>query len=93
MTPPVVYDYAKDWVYDQYAPWTKMAQIKNDPKQPKARLFVPPLKDWFFYRGDKVQILTGKDAGKQGLISAIIKQRNWVFVQGLNCVCILSLDI
>jgi hypothetical protein len=34
----------------------------------------------------KVEILTGKDAGKQGIVNAIIKQRNWVFVEGLNCV-------
>jgi len=30
--------------------------------------------------------MRGKDAGKQGLINGIIKQRNWVFVSGLNCV-------
>ena len=28
--------------------------------------------------------MTGKDAGKQGLINGVIKQRNWVFVEGLN---------
>ncbi|CAF0775351.1 unnamed protein product [Brachionus calyciflorus] len=85
MTPPVIYNYTKDWVFDEYAPWTKMAQIKNDPRKQRSTLIVPPLREWFFFRGDKVQIMTGKDAGKQGLINAIIKQRNWVFVSGLNC--------
>jgi ribosomal protein L24 len=35
----------------------------------------------------KVQIMNGKDAGKQGSVVGIVKERNWVFVQGLNCVC------
>ena len=45
-----------------------------------------PLKDWHFYRGDRVEIMIGKDAGKQGIVNSVIKQRNWVFVTGLNCV-------
>ena len=84
MTPPVVYDYNKDWVYDQHAPWTKLAQMNNNSKQRKERVIVPPLKEWLFFRGDKVQIMTGKDTGRQGIINAVIRQRNWVFVQGLN---------
>jgi len=35
----------------------------------------------------QVEILVGKDKGKQGLINCIIKERNWVYVEGLNCVC------
>jgi large subunit ribosomal protein L24 len=35
----------------------------------------------------QVQIVAGKDAGKQGIVNGIIRQRNWIFVQGLNCVC------
>ena len=31
-------------------------------------------------------LLAGKDSGKIGEISAIIKERNWVFVNGLNIV-------
>ncbi len=34
--------------------------------------------------------MKGKDAGKQGLVNAVIKQRNWVFVAGLNCVSCLG---
>lgn len=30
--------------------------------------------------------MTGKDAGKVGTVVGVIKQRNWVIVQGLNCV-------
>lgn len=31
-----------------------------------------------------MQILNGRDKGKQGLINQIIEERNWVFVEGLN---------
>lgn len=27
----------------------------------------------------------GRDKGKQGFISQVIQERNWVFVEGLNC--------
>ncbi|KAI0232295.1 putative 39S ribosomal protein L24, mitochondrial [Lamellibrachia satsuma] len=33
----------------------------------------------------KVEVLVGKDKGKFGVISSIIKERNWVYVEGLNC--------
>ncbi|GFO05267.1 mitochondrial ribosomal protein l24 [Plakobranchus ocellatus] len=32
-----------------------------------------------------VQILKGIDRGKQGLVCAIIRERNWCYVEGLNC--------
>lgn len=87
MTPTVVYDYNKDWVYDENAPWTTAAADKNDPSSNRNKQVqvVLPLKDWTFYRGDRVEVTCGKDAGKQGIINGIVKQRNWVFVEGLNC--------
>jgi ribosomal protein L24 len=36
----------------------------------------------------QVEILVGKDKGKIGAVNSIIKERNWVFVEGLNCVSI-----
>lgn len=33
-----------------------------------------------------MEILIGKDAGKQGLVNQVIRARNWVFVEGLNTV-------
>ena len=30
--------------------------------------------------------MIGKDQGKHGLVNSIIKERNWVYVEGLNCV-------
>lgn len=40
---------------------------------------------WSFFRGDRVELLVGRDKGKQGIISQIIQERNWVIVDGLNC--------
>lgn len=56
ITPPVVYNYTKNWVYDENAPWTMKAQMLNDPQNPQKvqHKLVPPLREWFFYRGDKV---------------------------------------
>lgn len=32
----------------------------------------------------QVEVLTGRDKGKQGIVSAVIQERNWVVVEGLN---------
>lgn len=40
----------------------------------------------------QVEILTGKDRGKQGIINSVVMERNWCFVEGLNCVSILRLS-
>lgn len=32
----------------------------------------------------QVEILIGKDKGKQGIVKEIIQERNWVIVEGLN---------
>lgn len=39
---------------------------------------------WSYFRGDRVQVLTGPDKGKQGIISQVIEERNWVIVEGMN---------
>ncbi len=49
--------------------------------------YVQPIRDedWMWFRGDRVELLTGKDKGKQGYICYIVQERNWVYVEGLNC--------
>ena len=37
----------------------------------------------------QVEILVGKDKGKQGVINCIIKERNWCYIEGLNCVSMI----
>lgn len=34
----------------------------------------------------QVEVLEGKDAGKQGKVVQVIRQRNWVVLEGLNTV-------
>lgn len=42
------------------------------------------LANWVFFRGDRVEVLVGRDAGKQGIVTQVIQERNWVIVEGLN---------
>lgn len=46
---------------------------------------VPP-DEWLFNVGDTVEILAGKDKGKQGQIIQVIEQANIIIVGGLNCI-------
>lgn len=66
-------------------PWTAQFRQQNAPGTLSKKVFVEPIKDWSFFRGDRVEILVGKDKGKQGIIKQIIQERNWVIVEGLNC--------
>ncbi|XP_029646497.1 probable 39S ribosomal protein L24, mitochondrial isoform X5 [Octopus sinensis] len=83
----VQFDY-KPWVYGEDRPWTDAAKHMNLTKNAKATklrsTLVEPIKDWLIFRGDRVEILTGKDKGKQGIVTQIIKERNWCYVEGLN---------
>ena len=38
----------------------------------------------------QVQVMVGKDKGKKGKISYVVKERNWVFVEGLHMVPLSS---
>ncbi|XP_074837135.1 large ribosomal subunit protein uL24m [Carettochelys insculpta] len=75
-----------DYRHGIYRPWTVKAQLQNPPGKKRKKVFVEPIskEDWKVFRGDTVEILIGKDAGKQGVINQVIRARNWVFVEGLN---------
>ncbi|XP_054716689.1 probable 39S ribosomal protein L24, mitochondrial [Uloborus diversus] len=73
------------FTYGMHRPWTKEFYEENYPGKRVRRDVVEPIKDWLIYRGDKVEILKGKDKGKQGLVNYIVTERNWVTVEGLNC--------
>jgi len=75
----------KNWNYDEHRPWTAAFKQNNRPGERPKKIFVEPIKDWKIFKGDRVEILVGKDKGKHGLINSIIKERNWVYVEGLNC--------
>ncbi|XP_070543428.1 large ribosomal subunit protein uL24m-like [Ptychodera flava] len=90
---PLEDPWANDWWlkinrhfrYGMSKPKTQGSILANWPGKNRMKVLVEPVKDWKFFRGDLVQILTGRDAGKQGTISDIIRERNWVVVEHLNC--------
>lgn len=59
-----------------------LIQILQILKSNQNFILVP--EDWMFFKGDRVEILVGKDKGKQGLVNQVIQERNWVIVEGLN---------
>ncbi|XP_030044198.1 probable 39S ribosomal protein L24, mitochondrial [Microcaecilia unicolor] len=75
-----------DYRYGMNRPWTTAAKKRNPPGIKRRKVFVEPLSedDWKVFRGDTVEILIGKDKGKQGKIVQIIEARNWVVLGGLN---------
>jgi len=66
-------------------PWSTEFQNENRPDKFSKKVYVQPIKDWFVFRGDRVEVLVGKDKGKQGYVHYIVQERNWVLVEGLNC--------
>ncbi|XP_053620220.1 large ribosomal subunit protein uL24m [Plodia interpunctella] len=65
-------------------PWTGQFQQQNDINIHRKKVFLEPIGEWSFFRGDRVEVMVGKDKGKQGIVSQVIQERNWVFVEGLN---------
>ncbi|XP_018430290.1 PREDICTED: 39S ribosomal protein L24, mitochondrial [Nanorana parkeri] len=66
-------------------PSTLAAQKKNPPGKRRSKIFVEPIsKEWKYFRGDVVEVLAGKDVGKQGKVTQVIRARNWVVVENLN---------
>ncbi|RUS80377.1 hypothetical protein EGW08_011874 [Elysia chlorotica] len=76
----------RDWIYGENRPWTDAAKEANLPGKRLREVIEPiPESEWKIFKGDRVQILKGIDKGKQGLVCTIIKERNWCYVEGLNC--------
>lgn len=78
------YKRSRNAYYDQWRPWQQEFQRLNANGVKIPKIFVEPIRELGFYRGDRVEVLKGPDKGKQGIINYIVKERNWVFVQGLN---------
>lgn len=66
-------------------PWTGQFRQQNMPGTIRKKVFVEPVANWTFFKGDRVEVLVGKDKGKQGMVSQVFQERNWVIVAGLNC--------
>ncbi|XP_054619718.1 probable 39S ribosomal protein L24, mitochondrial [Dunckerocampus dactyliophorus] len=76
----------KDYRYGMNRPWTAAAKRLNPAGKRRKKVFVEPIanEDWSVLRGDTVEILAGKDKGKQGKIVQVFRHRTWVIVEGLN---------
>ncbi|XP_019351136.1 large ribosomal subunit protein uL24m [Alligator mississippiensis] len=69
-----------------HRPGSYADKLRNPPWLRRKRVILEPLseEDWKVFKGDTVEILKGKDAGKQGLVSQVIRARHWILVKGLN---------
>ncbi|KFD57957.1 hypothetical protein M514_01190 [Trichuris suis] len=87
----------EEYVYDELRPWEQEAQMRQDKydsfrklkqfrKIPKVKVEPIPDDQWWIFRGDRVQVLVGRDKGKQGIVNYVVRERNWCFVEGLNAV-------
>ncbi|KAM3858704.1 large ribosomal subunit protein uL24m [Diretmus argenteus] len=78
--------FPKDYRYGTNRPWTVAAKRLNPPGKRRRKVFVEPIaqEDWVVLRGDTVEILEGKDKGKQGKVTQVFRHRNWVIVEGMN---------
>ncbi|XP_004933534.1 large ribosomal subunit protein uL24m [Bombyx mori] len=74
----------KKYRFTTNRPWTGQFRQQNEPGTLRKKVFLEPIRDWTFFRGDRVEVMVGKDKGKQGIVSQVIQERNWVIVEGLN---------
>ncbi|XP_063803197.1 large ribosomal subunit protein uL24m [Pseudophryne corroboree] len=76
----------RDYRFGTSRPSTIAAKKKNPPGKRRSKIFVEPITkdEWQYFRGDTVEVLSGKDAGKQGKVTQVVRERNWVVVENLN---------
>lgn len=75
----------ENFYFGEHRPWTKEFYEENLPGSFHQEVLVEPIKDWSFFKGDVVELLSGPDKGKKGHINYIVEERNWIYVGGLNC--------
>ena len=63
-------------------------RARGEPTLLRRRLaamdLVLPKPKWNMVAGDKVQVMSGKDKGQQGVVQRVIQAENRLFVKGLN---------
>ncbi|KAI8423850.1 hypothetical protein MSG28_012859 [Choristoneura fumiferana] len=65
-------------------PWTGQFRLQNERDVHRKKVFLEPVGEWSFFRGDRVEVLVGKDKGKQGIVTQVIQERNWVRVSSAS---------
>ncbi|XP_045082608.1 probable 39S ribosomal protein L24, mitochondrial [Coregonus clupeaformis] len=78
--------FPKDYRYGTNRPRTIAAKRLNPPGKKRRKVFIELIayEDWSVFKGDTVEILSGKDKGKQGKLAQVFRHRNWVILDGLN---------
>ncbi|KAG6459134.1 probable 39S ribosomal protein L24, mitochondrial [Manduca sexta] len=74
----------KKYRFTTNRPWSGQFKQQNDRNVHRKKVFVEPIAEWSFFKGDRVEVMVGRDKGKQGIVSQVIQERNWVVVEGLN---------
>ncbi|XP_037082737.1 probable 39S ribosomal protein L24, mitochondrial [Pollicipes pollicipes] len=72
----------KHYRFTMNRPWTEEFSRQN--RVTRKKVYVKPILNWNYFRGDVVEVLVGKDKGKIGTVIQVIEERNWVVVEGLN---------
>jgi large subunit ribosomal protein L24 len=50
-------------------PWTEEWKRQNETL--RRPVIIEPVKEWNFFRGDRVEVLVGRDRGKHGIVSQV----------------------
>ncbi|XP_055837394.1 probable 39S ribosomal protein L24, mitochondrial [Episyrphus balteatus] len=74
----------KKFRYTTNRSWTGQFRQQNLPGTIRKKVFIEPIEEWNYFRGDRIEVLTGKDKGKHGIITQVIPERNWVICEGTN---------
>uniref|UniRef100_A0A8C6XYR0 Large ribosomal subunit protein uL24m n=1 Tax=Naja naja TaxID=35670 RepID=A0A8C6XYR0_NAJNA len=68
-------------------PWApELGRAGKAPRRKKPALAPIPEEDWQVFRGDTMQILSGREAGKQGQVIQVDKEQQSVLLERLNMV-------
>lgn len=68
-----------------FSEWTQQFKDHNAPNEFAPKIYVEPFERFFMFKGDRVEVLVGRDQGKQGVVDRVMSRRNWVTVEGLHC--------
>jgi large subunit ribosomal protein L24 len=76
----------EDWENSEERPWTQIAQMQNLDVNRRLPVQEQPLPEDEFpiCLGDIVQVMVGRDKGKQGRVAKVMEHVNKVYVHGLS---------
>ncbi|KAJ9587133.1 hypothetical protein L9F63_028295 [Diploptera punctata] len=66
--------------FSEHRPWTAEFKEENAPRKQMKKVFLEPIREWKIFKGDRVEILTGDDKGKQGIwkvLNCQLKKIGW----------------